>query len=253
MALMMLMSHTMVSCDTSDSEILDIEDTDIVGKWILKEATGHAFSDNEHYAVFSADKTYEVFPKGNPYGIGDKGTWKLVEEEHGYLLVLSNRYYLTIVKLTSKSLTVEMNDMVLKFQREGSTSNNNNNNNNNDNNGSASGGNGGSTSTSKLVGKWLERKYEWVGDASQTKTFTGSNRYIQLNSDMTFVVKPVDLFEAEFRSGPFSWSVQSNILILEDKYGKTMYRILSNTSTSLQLGWLDDGYVVEKVTFEKGN
>jgi len=98
----------------------------------------------------------------------------------------------------------------------------------------------------KLVGKWILKQKKYWGETSWTD-YTDRVRYMILKQDKTFEINPRNTLEAEKTSG--SWYLESNgtiIVIGEDKY-----RILSLSSTRLQLGWLEDGDVVEWSIFDK--
>lgn len=69
----------------------------------------------------------------------------------------------------------------------------------------------------------------------------------------TAEVHPYDLFEAECRF-LFTWYLDGmSKVFFKDRYGDDIYSIMQLTSSTLMLGWLEDGKVVEITTFRKAD
>ena len=220
------LSISFASCgDDDDEESTDLSSPyQLVGKWILESVDGEKLKDNKHYIVLDANYKYEVFPKGNPFGIRDTGSWKLDNQN----LMFNNSSTFHVVKLTTTTLVVSSDSQNMVFQREGSNPYN--------------------STTLKLIGKWEERTYQFHGNPK--KTYNDSRRYLILNADFSFEVNPYNLFEAEKRGGKWSLTDNNSVLIFNNDE-EDSYKIIQLTETTLQLGWLEMGDVIEKTTFER--
>ena len=100
----------------------------------------------------------------------------------------------------------------------------------------------------KLVGKWILVRYEFVGEVSETYD-ENDDHYVEFYDDFTAYVQPRDLFEAEKNHCYWTLNGTSKIVFNDDE--DDTYSIIQLTSSSLILGWLNDGKVVEKTTFTK--
>ena len=100
----------------------------------------------------------------------------------------------------------------------------------------------------KLLGKWILVKYEFVGESSETYD-EDDDHYVVFYDDFTAYVQPSNLFEAE--KGVCSWTLDGKTKIIFNDDEDDTYSIIQLTSTTLVLGWLNDGKVVEKTTFTK--
>jgi len=219
------LSMSFTSCSGDDDDELTISSPyQFVGKWILESANGESFSGSRHYIVLDANFSYEVFPKGNPFGIKDRGSWKF----NGQELILNNSSIFHIDKLTSTSLVLSSDSDKLVFKRDGENPYN--------------------STTMQLIGKWELRTYQLYGE--EKRTYNDGRRYLILNADFTFSVNPYNLFEAEKRGGTWSLDNNNSVLVFNKDDGDR-YKILQLTETTLQLGWLEEGDVIEKTTFEK--
>lgn len=99
----------------------------------------------------------------------------------------------------------------------------------------------------KLIGTWICKKQVFVGEANET--YNDDSRYMTLNADFTYKIRPYNLFEAEKRGG--TWQLIGASRIMFDNDDEETYSIIQLTSSSLQLGWLEDNHVIEITTFTK--
>ncbi len=97
----------------------------------------------------------------------------------------------------------------------------------------------------KLVGKWILTKYTFIGEVSETYD-EDDDYYVEFYSDYTAYVHPYDLFEDEM--GHVDWEILGPSRILLDD---SEFAIMQLSSSSLTLGWLDEGKVVEITVFKK--
>lgn len=100
----------------------------------------------------------------------------------------------------------------------------------------------------KLIGKWILTKYTFIGESSDTYD-EEDNYYVEFFPDFTAKIHPYYLFEAE--KGNSSWTLVGTSIIMFDNDEDDSYSIMQLTSSSLVLGWLEDGKVVEITTFKK--
>ena len=201
----------------------------LIGKWTLTNANGEDYNDGRHYIVFDVKGTYEVYPKNNPFGIADSGRFTYEESE----VIFNNRSSATfhVDKLTKTSLILSQEGLRLTFTRDASEALDID-----------------TEVVGKLIGKWQEKTYQFGRD--EIETFNDESRYLKLNRDFTFEVNPYRLFEAEKRSGTWTLTDNGKVLMFNNDE-EDQYRILQLTSTTLKLGWLEEGDVIEWVTFEK--
>jgi hypothetical protein len=223
--LMSVFSFTACSSDSDDEENTNAS---ITGKWFLRDANGEKYSSNRQYLLINPNHDYQVYPSGNPFGLPDKGTWTY----EGSYLTLNKTSKFHVDKLTSTTLVLSSENLKFTFEREKTEE--------------TAQADGQAGVINKLVGKWILKQKKYWGETSWTD-YTDRVRYMILKQDKTFEINPRNTLEAEKTSG--SWYLESNgtiIVIGEDKY-----RILSLSSTRLQLGWLEDGDVVEWSIFDK--
>lgn len=101
----------------------------------------------------------------------------------------------------------------------------------------------------KLIGKWICKKYVFVDEVSES--YNDNERYVQFDADFTAVVHPYNLFEAE--KGECTWQLDGYSKIIFNNDEENTYSIMQLTSSTLILGWLEDGKVIEITTFKKAN
>lgn len=102
----------------------------------------------------------------------------------------------------------------------------------------------------KLIGKWILTKYTFIGEGSDTYD-EDDDYYIEFYSDFTAYINPWDLFEAN--KSHCSWKLIGTSKIVFNNDEDDTYSIMQLSSSSLVLGWLDGGKVVEITTFKKAN
>ena len=224
---MFLMSMLVFTACPNDDDEDDSLNAPITGKWFLREANGEKYSSNRQYMLLNTDQTYQIYPSGNPFGVRDNGTWTY---DGSYLIVNKTSKY-RVDKLTSSTLVLSNEKLSLTFERDKTV------NMSQDDDPAV---------INKLVGKWILKQKKYWGEKSWTD-YSNKNRYMILNKDKSFQINPRNTLEAEKTSG--SWSLENNgtIIII----GGDKYNILELTSTRLQLGWLEDGDVVEWSIFDK--
>ena len=212
----------------SDNDDDDSINAPITGKWFLREANGEKYSSNRQYVLLNPDQTYQIYPSGNPFGVRDNGTWTY---DGSYLIINKTSKY-HVDKLTSTTLVLSNENQKITLERDKTVD--------------MGQDDGPADVINKLVGKWILKQKKYWGETSWTD-YTNRVRYMILNKDKSFEINPRNTLEAEKTSG--SWSLEKNgtIIII----GGDKYRILELTTTRLQLGWLEDGDVVERSIFEK--
>jgi len=121
------------------------------------------------------------------------------------------------------------------------------------NGGDGSGG-GVSVSAEQLHGKWVNNRQVWIDSRDpepDETTYSGSQRYLQLNADGTGMVNPYNLFEAQIR-GNFTWSLSGSVLTI--KVGNrevAAFTVTNISATNLELTWIDndEGISIKEVSY----
>lgn len=221
----LVLNACFVSCGSDDDDVSITSEAQLVGKWILRSANGERYSDDRHYIMLNANGTYSVHPSGNPYGLRNSGTWSY---EDSYIILDYDDNTAFIIKgYTPTTLTISNDELTFTFERDGAPLN---------------------STAVRLIGKWVMTEKTFIDE--ETISYDSPNRYMILNADFTFEINPRNLFEAEKTFGTWALSKDSKKIIFNDDEDDT-YRIIKLNSTTLQLGWLEYGDVIEWSTFTK--
>lgn len=228
----LVINVSLIACSSSDNDSSDslTSAAQLVGKWYLRSDGTNQTTDQRHYMLLNADGTYSVYPTSNPYGIKDRGTWKL----EGMTIVLNNNSAnaFSVTNYTLNWLTLQSGSVTLTFERTEVP---------------AAATILSNATARQLIGKWVLTTQTFLYE--DTRTFDDPRMYITFNEDGTFTTGNRRLFEAEKTSG--KWAMKDNNTIIFNNKDSDTYKILELSATSLQLGWIEEGDVIEWSTFRK--
>ncbi|MBP5425698.1 MAG: lipocalin family protein [Prevotella sp.] len=231
--MVLVLNLSLIACSSSSSN--DSSDSltsavQLVGKWYLRSDGTNQFTGQRQYMLLNANGTYSIYPTNNPYGIKDRGTWKL----EGMTIVLNNNAAnaFTVTNYTLNGLTLQSGKFTFTFERTEVP---------------AAATILSNATARQLIGKWVLTTQTFLYE--DTRTFNDPRMYITFNEDGTFITGNRRLFEAEKTGG--KWAMKDNNTIIFNNDDSDTYKILEISATSLQLGWIEEGDVIEWSTFRK--
>lgn len=220
---------SVVACGDDDDDSNDVTSAaQLTGTWYLRSDGTNSFTGTRHYMLLNANGSYRVNPSDNPYNIKDSGTWKL----EGRTIVLNNSDAFNIASYSLTKLVLRSGSLTLTFERTDVP---------------AAATIAGNATARKLIGKWMLTTQKFLSE--DMLTINDPRMYIIFNEDGTFVTGSRNLFEAEKTGG--KWALKDNNTIIFNNDDSDTYKILEISATSLRLGWIEEGDVIEWSTFTK--